>query len=194
MNTPFIIGIAGGSASGKTVFCRALVEALSGHNVKVFEMDDYFKEQVPKSKAPITGKIYDDYQNPDGIDLQRMKNELFAAQEDIVIVEGLFTLADEDIHRRLDLKLYIDCQADERIVRRLKRYQTEGGFDEDFLKNETFGWLSDYNLDLVRYRHDEYIEPSKWRADIILNGSMPSERALEMVKGYVLNMKRSKSR
>ncbi len=194
MNTPFIIGIAGGSASGKTVFCRALVEALSGHNVKVFEMDDYFKEQVPKSKAPITGKIYDDYQNPDGIDLQRMKNELFAAKEDIVIVEGLFTLADEDIHRRLDLKLYIDCQADERIVRRLKRYQTEGGFDEDFLKNETFGWLSDYNLDLVRYRHDEYIEPSKWRADIILNGSMPSERALEMVKGYVLNMKRSKSR
>ena len=194
MNTPFIIGIAGGSASGKTVFCRALVEALSGHNVKVFEMDDYFKEQVPKSKAPITGKIYDDYQNPDGIDLQRMKNEHFAAKEDIVIVEGLFTLADEDIHRRLDLKLYIDCQADERIVRRLKRYQTEGGFDEDFLKNETFGWLSDYNLDLVRYRHDEYIEPSKWRADIILNGSMPSERALEMVKGYVLNMKRSKSR
>ncbi len=194
MNTPFIIGIAGGSASGKTVFCRALIEALSGHNIKVFEMDDYFKEQAPKSKAPITGKIYDDYQNPDGIDLQRMKNELFDAKEDIVIVEGLFTLADEDIHRRLDLKLYIDCQADERIVRRLKRYQTEGGFDEDFLKNETFGWLSDYNLDLVRYRHDEYIEPSKWRADIILNGSMPSERALEMVKGYVLNMKRSKSR
>lgn len=193
MNTPFIIGIAGGSASGKTVFCKALVESLSGHDVKVLEMDDYFKEQVPKSKAPITGKIYDDYQNPDSIDLQRMKNELFAAQEDIVIVEGLFTLTDEDIHHRLDLKIYIDCQADERIVRRLRRYQTEGGFDEDFLKNETFGWLSDYNLDLVRYRHDEYIEPSKWRADIILNGSMPSERALEMVKGYVLNMKRSKS-
>ena len=189
MNKQFIIGIAGGSASGKTTFCRALAEALDGYNIKVFHMDDYFNDEVPKSKAPITGKIYDDYNNPDALDLPRLIDDLSAAQEDIVIVEGLFTLAEEDIYRRLDLKLYIDCQADERIVRRLKRYQ-----EDVYTTDDIFGWLSDYNLDLVRYRHDEFIEPSKWRADIILNGSMPSERALELVKGYVLNTKRSKPR
>jgi uridine kinase len=47
--------------------------------------------------------------------------------------------------------------------------------------------MSDIYLDLVRYRHNEYVEPSKWRADIILNGSTPSDKALEMVKEYVLD-------
>ena len=99
MNKPFIIGIAGGSASGKTTFCIALIEALSEHNIKVFHMDSYFKpnEQKPKSKSPITKKIYVDYNHPDAIDLPQLKKDLSATQEDIVIVEGFFALSDEYI-------------------------------------------------------------------------------------------------
>ena len=188
MNKSFIIGIAGGSASGKTTFCKTLAETLSEHNVKVFYMDDYFKpvEQMPQSKSPITGKTYSDqadFNHPDAVDWSRLKEELFAAKEEIIIVEGLFALADDDIYHRLDLKLYVDCQSDERIVRKLRRYQ-----EDVFTTDDIFGWLSDYNLDVARYRHDVYIELSKWRADMILNGSMPSDKSLDMVKGYVLNM------
>ena len=188
MNKSFIIGIAGGSASGKTTFCKTLVETLSGHNVKVFYMDDYFKaiEQMPQSKSPITGKTYTDqadFNHPDAVDWSRLKEKLSVAKEEIIIVEGLFALADEDIYHKLDLKLYVDCRSDERIVRKLKRYR-----EDTFTTDDIFGWLSDYNLDVARYRHDEYIELSKWRADMILNGSIPSDKTLDMVKGYILNM------
>ena len=104
-------------------------------------------------------------------------------EEEIIIVEGLFTLSDDDIYQKLDLKIYVDCQSDERIVRKLKRYR-----EDVFTTDDIFGWLSDYYLDVALYRHDEYIELSKWRADIILNGSMPSDRTLNMVKGYILSM------
>ena len=188
MNKSFIIGIAGGSASGKTTFCKSLVETLGEHNVKVFYMDDYFKsiEQMPQSKSPITGKIYADqadFNHPDAIDWVRLKEELSVANEEIIIVEGLFALTDDEIYQNLNLKLYVDCQSDERIVRKLKRYR-----EDVFTTDDIFGWLSNYNLDVARYRHDEYIELSKWRADMILNGSMPSDKTLNMVKGYIFNM------
>ncbi|MCL2500038.1 MAG: hypothetical protein FWE90_06830 [Defluviitaleaceae bacterium] len=192
MEESFIVGIAGGSASGKTTFCKTLVYALNEHNVKVFCMDDYFKsiEQMPQSKSPITGKTYDDqadFNHPDAVDWLRLKDELSVSKEEIIIVEGLFALADDDLYRKLDLKLYIDCQSDERIVRKLKRYQ-----EDVYTVDDIFGWLSEYNLDVARYRHDEYIELSKWRADVILNGSIPSDKALDMVKSYILNMMRKK--
>ena len=70
----------------------------------------------------------------------------------------------------------MECRPDERIVRRLRRNMQRGlSFDE----------IADVYLDLVRYRHDEYVEPSKWQADLIINGSNPSERALELVTSYV---------
>ena len=188
MSKPFIIGIAGGSGSGKTTFCKTLFEAFGEDDVKVFCMDDYFKpvEQMPPSKSPITGKIYAnqaDFNHPDAVDWSRLKEDLFVAKEKIIILEGLFALADDDIYHKLDLKIYIDCQSDERIVRKLKRYQ-----EDVYTADDIFGWLSDYNLDVTRHRHNEYIEWTKWRADIILNGSIPSDKALDMVKGYILNM------
>jgi uridine kinase len=86
-------------------------------------------------------------------------------------------LWDEEILSMLDLKLYVDCRPDERIVRRLRRNMTWGlSFDE----------IASVYLDMVRYRHDEYVEPTKWRADFILNGSKPSELAdagiVELIK------------
>ena len=188
MNKSFIIGIAGGSASGKTTFCKTLAEVLNEYDINVFYMDDYFKstEQMPLSKSPVTGKIYidqADFNHPDAVDWSRLKDELFLAKEEIIIIEGLYALADEDIYRLLDLKLFVDCQADERIVRKLRRYQ-----EDVYTANDIFGWLSDYNLDVARYRHDEYIELTKWRADMILNGSIPSDKTLDMVKGYILKM------
>jgi len=184
MSKPYLIGIAGGSASGKSTFTEALITALDGLALLVIHMDSYFKpsEQRPYSTAPITGKQYVDDNHPLTMDLPKLvldlDNAIFNNQYEIIIVEGLLTLWDDDIFGKLDLKLFVDCRADERIVRRIKRNMGWG---------LTFDQISEVYLDLVRYRHDEYVETSKWRADIILNGSNPSDKTLDMIVRYVKN-------
>ena len=183
MKQPYIVGIAGGSASGKTTFAKCLAEKLANRKLLVMHMDHYFKpdDVRPKAAAPITGTVYLDDNHPNSFELPRFKRELEDAvksgEYEIILIEGLLTLWDQEICGRLDLRLFIECRADERIVRRLKRNMQWG---------LTFDEIANVYLDMVRYRHDEYVEPSKWRADLILNGSSPSQTALEMVVGQIL--------
>ena len=182
MKKAFVIGISGGSASGKTTFANNLKKALCNMDVFVIHMDSYFKpqEQRPYSEAPITGVMYVDNNHPLTIDLPKLERDLSDAaicgKYQVVIVEGLFTLWDKNIYNQLDMKLFVECRADERIVRRLKRYIEWG---------ETLEVISNTYLDLVRYRHDEYVEPFKWRADLIINGSNSSDTALRLIVTYV---------
>jgi len=184
MSKPFVIGIAGGSASGKSTLCQRLESALVGCKVITFHMDNYFrpKDQRPFVAAPITKIKYMDDNHPATMDLAKLREDLSAAVEsaltDIIIVEGLLTLYDDDICQMLDLKLYVECRADERIVRRLKRNMATRGL--------TFDEISNVYLDMVRYRHDEYVEASKWKADLIINGSMFSEKGLEVILRAIL--------
>ena len=174
----YVIGIAGGSASGKTTFSDKLTKELYGLRVKVFHMDSYFKSQDerPKSPSPISAKVYIDDNHPETMALDRFTDDLRAAAESkewqVIIAEGLLVLWDESILSQLDLKLFVDCRADERIVRRIRRNSKWG---------QTFDEITDVYLDLVRFRHDEYVEPTRWRADLILNGSVPSDTALSMI-------------
>lgn len=182
MKKPFIIGIAGGSASGKSTFAGRLQEALDAYSLLLLPMDSYFKspEQRAMAQAPITGKTYRDDNHPSSFDLARLKQDLAQALQEetyqVVIIEGLLTLWDAELCAQLDLRLFVECRPDERIVRRLRRNMTWGlSFDE----------IANVYLDMVRYRHDEYVEPTKWRADLILNGSAPSDTSLAMIAGYV---------
>lgn len=184
MKKAFVVGIAGGSASGKSSFSDALEKSLEGLKIKTFHMDYYFKDEKdrPYSEAPISGRMYVDDNHPLTMDMLKLSKDLIEALDnnlyDIIIVEGLLTLWDKTIYSKLDLKLFVDCRADERIIRRLKRNMQWGS---------TFDQISEVYLDLVRYRHDEYVEPSKWRADFILNGSVPSEKALLMITDFIKN-------
>jgi uridine kinase len=182
MKKPLVIGIAGESAGGKSTFSDYLEKSLDKLKVKVMRMDNYFKsdEDRPRPKAMITKKVYLDDNHPESMDLPKLADDLRAAangkEHDVIIVEGLLTLYDDDICTMLDLKLYVECRPDERIVRRLKRNMQWGlSFDE----------ISGVYLDMVRYRHDEYVEPSKWRADFILNGSNFSDKALLIISEYI---------
>lgn len=93
------------------------------------------------------------------------------------MVEGLFALWYDWLYEQLDLKLFVDCDADERIVRRLRRNMAQRGL--------SFDEIAGVYLDMVRYRHQQYIEPTKWRADLILNSSTPSPLAQELVAGHI---------
>lgn len=179
---PCVIGIAGGSASGKTTFTGELEKRLEGLKVHVIHMDSYFKkpEDRPMAPGPITGKVYRDDNHPASMDLPRLESgltERIAAEEDqVILLEGLMTLWDEALLPLLDLKLFVDCRPEERVVRRLRRNMAWG---------LTFDQVADVYLDLVRYRHDEFVEPSRWRADLVINGSNPSETALQMLASWV---------
>ena len=178
MKKPFVVGIAGGSASGKSTFCDHLKDALCEYKIMVFHMDHYFKPENmrPHVKSPVNEKMYIDDNHPETLDLPKLRNDLLVAinenQSNIIIIEGLLVLADVQICNLLDLKLFIECRADERIVRRISRNMKWG---------LTFEQITDVYLDMVRFRHDEYVEPSKWKADFILNGSLFSQKALELI-------------
>lgn len=180
---PYIIGISGGTASGKSTLASRLADSLSGLRLKLFHMDDYFKPESvrPKTVSPVSGKVYFDDNGPETIYHERLRGDLAAAagsgEYDVILIEGLFALWYDWLYAQLDLKLFVDCQADERAVRRLRRNMTQMGMD--------FEKIAEFYLDMVRYQHEQYVEPTKWRADIILNGAYPSDTAIQMLSAFI---------
>lgn len=182
MKKPVIVGISGGTASGKSTLANWLESQLTGLAVRVFHMDSYFKPDSvrPKAAAHVTGKVYFDDNCPETIYHEKLREDLaqaVAEGPDVILVEGLFALWYDWLYEQLDLKLFVDCDADERIVRRLRRNMAQRGL--------SFDEIAGVYLDMVRYRHQQYIEPTKWRADLILNGSTPSPLAQELVAGHI---------
>ena len=184
MKKAFVVGISGGTASGKSTLCENLERELKGYKLFVIHMDNYFKpeQERPHTKAFVSQKEYDDHNHPGTFYLDKLNTDLDKILEinrhEIIIIEGLLTLWDDNIYNKLDLKIFVDCKADERIVRRLKRNMAWG---------LTFDEISNVYLDMVRYRHEEYVEPSKYRADIIINGSNPTDISLDVLTEYIAN-------
>jgi len=180
---PIIIGIAGGSASGKHRIAGTLSKTLSGSvsKVKILCMDTYFKKPLPKCTAPFSGREYDDYNHPQSVDMKKLltdiKHFLQIKEFDVIVIEGLLVLQNSDLRKLLDLKVFVEADADERIVRRLRRNMAERGL--------SFDEIADYYLDSARFRHQEFVQPSKWYADIIMNGSQWSNTAIELLANWI---------
>ncbi|MHB0856437.1 MAG: uridine kinase family protein [Anaerolineae bacterium] len=178
---PLVVGIAGGTASGKSTLATRLEQSLAGLRVHTMHMDRYFLPVKPHMVAPITRLDYEDHNHPTSFDLSAMRRDLDSLIEgadapQVLLVEGLLTLHDDVIRERLDLRVFLDLQPDERIVRRLRRNMARGlGFDE----------IACFYLDTVRYRHQEYVEPSRWHADIVLNGNCSSDTGVDMLAEWI---------
>ena len=172
----FVIGIAGGTASGKSTLCEKLEKQLAPLRVHSIHMDTFFKwDALPKAVSHLSGKTYDDYNCPDTVkwdEFHQAFDDAVSNDFDVVIVEGLLVLWDEDLKDKMNLRVFIDCSADERIVRRLRRNMSRG---------LTFDEISDVYLDMVRFRHEQYVEPTKWTADLIVNGSGNTDTMCEML-------------
>ena len=173
----FVIGIAGGTCSGKSTLSEKLAERY-GSRCHVIHMDAYFRRPFISTIAPITGKEYVEHNQPDALLQDDMKRDfdgaLASSEFDIVIIEGLFALYLDWIRNRCDLKIFVDLDSDERLVRRIRRFEERG---------QTFDEITDRYIDTVRFRHNELIEPTRWHADLVVNGNA-CERSVDVIAAY----------
>lgn len=176
----FVIGIAGGTCSGKSTLTSKLEEHY-GEKCTVIHMDSYFRHPSITTVAPITGIEYVEHNHPDTLrldDLYRDFEVAVSSDVPIVIIEGLFALYLPKIRERLDLKIFVDLDSDERLVRRIKRFMAHG---------QTMEEITDRYIDTVRFRHNELIEPTRWHADMVVNGTF-REKTVDILTAYIDSM------
>lgn len=175
---PFVIAIAGGTCSGKSTISEALSARFSQtRTIKLFNMDRYFKNPTPNVIAPITGIEYPEHNHPDSLKLDELKRDFDAALQsdvELIIIEGLFALYLPWIRERADLKVFVDLESDERLARRVVKFMP---------RDKSFEKIVARYLDTVRFRHAELIEPTRWHADIVING-IPNKGA-DVINAYV---------
>jgi uridine kinase len=180
---PLIIGIAGGSGSGKTTIAESIVDAIGPEAVSLIQHDSYYRDQTDVAVAERSKVNYD---HPDSLEtdllVKQLSTLLGGAHVDVpvydftvhnrsdatirvepkptVIVEGILVLYEPDLRELMDLKVYVDTDADLRIVRRLERDISERG--------RTFESVQKQYLETVRPMHLQFVEPSKRYADIVI--------------------------
>ena len=182
MNKPIIIGIAGGSASGKTSISRKLFETFEKTNsVVIIKEDDYYKNQ---DYLPMSERIKTNYDHPFAFDHQlliehlnvlinggtiekptydyvnhtRSKVTEVIKYSDVIILEGLFVLESKEIRDLRDIKVFVDTPSDVRFIRRLLRDVKE--------RERTLDSVVNQYMSTVREMHEQFIEPSKKFADV----------------------------
>ncbi len=181
MKKPFVLGIAGGTCSGKSTLAEHLVAALgSDYQVTLLNMDKYYRQPSITTIAPITGIEYVEHNHPDALRLDDLYADFEAAiadeTADFVIIEGLFALYLERIRTKCDLKVFVDLDSDERLVRRIDKFMARG---------QTKKEVTDRYIDTVRFRHNELIEPTRWHADMVVNGVLERGRAEEILLAFL---------
>jgi len=182
---PYIVGVAGGTCSGKSTLVAELKKRLENScKVHSIMMDMYWQSPGPSVIAPITRQVYKERNHPDALDQKRLFAEIDLALADesldVLFIEGLFALQIDAIRDMLDLKVFVDLPSDERMYRRIKRWMSYGEAMESI--------VSRY-LDTVRFRHDELVEPTRWHADIVLNGNLDRHQGADILECYIRKVK-----
>ena len=184
MKKPIIIGIAGGSASGKSSIANEIYEYFKHeHTIKIIRLDDYYKDQ---SHLSFEERAKTNYDHPFAFDtdllvehLKKLKKKEriekptydytlhtrssvteVIEKRDVIILEGIFVLAEPSIRELCDILVYVDTDSDIRFIRRLKRDIEERG--------RSLQSVCEQYLTTVRPMHEQFIEPSKKYAHIII--------------------------
>ncbi|RIM69630.1 uridine kinase [Staphylococcus xylosus] len=196
MKSTTIIGIAGGSGSGKTSVTNEIMKNLEGHSVALLAQDYYYKDQ---SHLTFDERLETNYDHPFAFDndllienLTDLRNgkqvevptydytnhtrseETIAFEpKDVIIVEGIFALENKTLRDLMDVQIYVDTDADLRILRRLLRDTEERGRTMDSVINQY--------LNVVRPMHNQFIEPTKRYADIIIPEGGSNKVAIDIM-------------
>ena len=200
---PLIIGVAGGTGSGKTTVARKLKESYPPHCVQVIAQDSYYKDQ---SHIPLEERHKTNYDHPNAYDNELLIEHLDALRRGesvdqpvysfithtrvaetrkvspahILVVEGILALEDARLRERMDVKIFVQTDADVRFIRRLKRDILERG--------RALNDVIEQYQKVVRPMHLQFTEPSKRYADIIIPEGGSNVVAIEMVRAWIDNV------
>ena len=178
-----IIGIAGGTGSGKTTVVRKIVQALPPHYVAVVPLDSYYNDTSHMTEEERHAINFD---HPDAFDWKllnkqinmlrngeaieqptysyilcnRMKETVHVEPKPVIIIEGIMTLINKKLRDLMDLKIFVDTDSDERLIRNITRDVVERG--------RTVEMVLQRYLDVLKPMHEQFIEPTKKYADLII--------------------------
>lgn len=182
---PVVVGIAGGSASGKTTIVAALSAALEQSGLRVGQLatDPYMFHDIergPAFRLSITDEVMFDCNRPESFDWAAVMRDLDLIVDcDVILVEGLMVLHVPEVRDRFDIRLFVELDADERALRRLLRDMNKPRGLKDPAK------IAAYYRESARVGHALFIEPSRVHADLIVRGDAPTERVVPMLVGVV---------
>ena len=195
-----IIGIAGGTGSGKTTVVRKIVESLPAGEVVLLPQDSYYKDS---SHIPAERRQSINFDHPDAFDWPLLREHLAALRQNIsieqptydyitssrlpqtlhieprevVIIEGIMALYDPALRSMMDLKIFVDADPDERLIRVIQRDMLERG--------RTAQAVMDRYVRVLKPMHEQFIEPCKRHADLIVPQGGSNQVAIDILTMYV---------
>jgi uridine kinase len=197
---PFVVGVSGGTSSGKTTVSRRIQEAVGPEHLAYLQHDSYYHDH---SYLPPEERARRNYDHPDSLDTALLVSHVqalcrweavdvplydFASHSrlpetqrvlpaPVVLIEGILIFAEPELRALMDMRIYVDADADIRFIRRLYRDVNERGRTLDSVVNQY--------LNTVRPMHLEFIEPSKRYADIIVPEGGNNRVAMEMISSRI---------
>lgn len=202
MDRTYVIGVAGGTASGKTTIVQ-IIKDYFGDNIELIGHDCYYKAH---DEMPFAEREKLNYDHPQSFDTERMVRDVLALKEGraverpvydysihnrlketvtvypkrILMLEGILILESEALRGLMDLKIFVDTDADERLMRRITRDMAERGRDVESV-------LRQYRT-TVKPMHEQFVEPSKKYADLIIPRGGKNTVAIAILKHYLKNI------
>ena len=195
-----IIGIAGGTGSGKTTVVKKIVEALPPHYVAVVPLDSYYNDTTSMTEEERHAINFD---HPDAFDwklLSKQKNDLrhgiaieqptysylqcnrlpetiHVEPKPVIIIEGIMTLLNKKLRDMMDLKIFVDTDPDERLIRNIQRDTIDRG--------RTVSMVVDRYLKVFKPMHEQFIEPTKRYADLIIPQGGENQKGIGILCTYI---------
>ncbi|MGL4853026.1 MAG: uridine kinase [Phocaeicola sp.] len=195
-----IIGIAGGTGSGKTTVAKKIFDCFPENEIVLMSQDSYYKDS---SHVPVEERQNINFDHPNAFDWEllskhismlkkgkaieqpiysyltctRQEETVHTEPKEVIIIEGILSLSDKRLRNLMDLKLFVDAEADERLIRVIQRDVVERG--------RTAEAVMDRYMGVLKPMHLEFIEPSKRYADLIIPQGGHNEKAIEIIQLYI---------
>lgn len=195
-----IIGIAGGTGLGKTTVVRKIAEALPPHHVVVVPLDSYYNDTSHMTEEErhainfdhtdafdwkLLIKQVNELRNGQAVEqptysyikCNRLKETLHVEPKSVIIIEGIMTLLNKKLRDMMDLKIFVDTDSDERLIRNIQRDVLERGRTVDMV-------ISRY-LEVLKPMHEQFIEPTKKYADLIIPQGGENHKGINILCKYI---------
>ena len=195
-----IIGIAGGTGSGKTTIVKKIVDSLPDGSVAVIPQDSYYNDQ---SHLPLDVREKTNFDHPNAFEwplfaqqirelkegksieqptysylvCNRLPETVHVEPKEVIIIEGIMCFHDKELRDQMDLKIFVDVPDDERLLRVIERDIAERGHPLEML-------IEKYR-NVLKPMHDTFIEPTRQYADIIIQNCGDTTQAIQMIQQYV---------